>query len=72
MTGAYKSKLGGRAQTPMVSDVMSVFSVPVPGPGSCFQCSTLTDKTGLCQVRYRFRTGLNGIDGFKSAKCVLI
>jgi len=51
--GAYKNKLGGRAQhngqTSLVSDVMSVFSVPVPGPGSCFQCSTLTDNTGLCQ-----------------------
>ena len=52
-TVGYKSKLTGRAgKSDMSSGLMSVASVfdSVPGHGSCFKCSTLTDKTGLCQV----------------------
>ena len=38
-----------------VHDVHDVELMQRSGPGSCYQCSTLTDTTGLCQVMMMMR-----------------
>ena len=52
----YHKKISGRNRNHVVVDDETLAAVDAEliqrsGPGSCFQCSTLTDTTGLCQVR---------------------
>ena len=52
----YHKKISGRNRNHLVVDDEALAAVDAEliersGPGSCFQCSTLTDTTGLCQVR---------------------
>ena len=54
----YHKKISGRNRNHLVVDDEALAAVDAEliersGPGSCFQCSTLTDTTGLCQVRLR-------------------
>ena len=52
----YQKKVSGRNRPQLVVDDEALAAVDAEliersGPGSCYQCSTLTDTTGLCQVR---------------------
>ena len=50
----YQNKISGRNRKQGDEDVLAAMDaglVERSGPGSCYQCSTLTDSTGLCQVR---------------------
>ena len=52
----YQKKVSGRNRPQLVVDDETLAAVDAEliersGPGSCYQCSTLTDTTGLCQVR---------------------
>jgi len=50
----YQKKVSGRNRKQLVVDDEALAAVDAEliersGPGSCYQCSTLTDTTGLCQ-----------------------
>ena len=54
LPSGYQNKVLGRNRNHGDEEVLAAVDaglVERSGPGSCYQCSTLTDSTGLCQVR---------------------